>query len=293
MRRYLLTVMLLAMASSVAAQIKMAGKETIDAFLKSKTYVVLEESPFSAFNMWVEDNLPKIWTITPYEIIEGADFEKKMKEPGTSFLYISQAMFSRTKTSLFRSGTNVFDNVDAYNYTILNLSLGDKSGNLNNMQDVCVVPVSYEEVDYESYDYKFGALVQFIQYYTSYARNKPSGDILDMVKENAPGIRNYELWFVKEELATEVSSAALISKFYDGKVKIVTREDIAAAISQGRSDVAFLHKVGPEGTAGGDSQCYKFIITAKEGKPLYFGSHKITSKKPDAFLDDDFSSLGK
>ena len=31
----------------------------------------------------------------------------------------------------------------------------------------------------------------------------------------------------------------------------------------------------------------------EEGMPLYFDSHKISDKKPDKFLDDDFKGMAK
>ena len=72
-----------------------------------------------------------------------------------------------------------------------------------------------------------------------------------------------------------------------------TKDRIQKAIDESNPKVAFLHKVGPEGTAGDGALCLKFILTAKDGKPLYFDNHKISSSKPDAFLLDDFKNIAK
>ena len=53
-------------------------------------------------------------------------------------------------------------------------------------------------------------------------------------------------------------------------------EEIEKAIVDKNPKVALLHKVGPEGSAKGDAKCWKFIVTAAEGNPLYYDSHKIS-----------------
>ncbi len=281
------------MAFTTFAQVKSASKEDIEKFLKSKTYLVLEDDVFSGFNAWAQENMKNMWKITPFEIINSEQFDQKCSDETASFILISQARFSKTKTSMFSAGTSLFDNSDAFNYTIINLVMGSKSKNLNQMPDLCIVPVAYSEVDAESYDYKYGALVSFMQYYINYMLKNPGKDIEQMVKENTAEIKNYELWLLKEELDANVNTLEKIKKVFQGTVKIATQEEIEQAIAQRNPKVAILHKVGPEGTAAGDSRCWKFIITAAEGKPLYFDVQKITPSKPDAFLEDDFKNLGK
>jgi len=60
------------------AQIKVPDKAIVESFLKSKTYVVLEDNPFSAFNTFVGSGFSEVWIITPYEVITYEEFEKKM-----------------------------------------------------------------------------------------------------------------------------------------------------------------------------------------------------------------------
>lgn len=293
MKRLFFSVVLILTAMICLSQTKTASKEDIKTFMSSKTYFVNEDDPFSAFNEFLRTNLKEVWKITTYEIITPEEFEKKSRDDKSSFVFISQARFSKTKTSLFSAGTTVFDNLDTYDYTIINLVLGNKTGNINMMPDLCIVPVAYSEVEDEKYDYKFGALLAFMQYYIKYSINNPGKDIENLVKENAPKLKSYELWFVKEDLDGNVNSLDKIKKLYPNSVKIVTTDEIKAAIEQRNPNIAFLHKVGHEGTTTGDSRCWKFIITAKEGMPLYFDSHKISDKKPDKFLDDDFKGMAK
>ncbi len=284
----------LLIVQSLNAQVKTATKEDIDRFLKSKTYVVLEDDPFSAFNAYVEEYMTKTWKITPFEVINFEQFEAKCGDPGSSFLLVAEARFDETKSSLFRSNTDLFDNMDSYNYDILNLVMGDKSKNINHMPDLATVPICYTAVeDDESYDYKMGVIITFMQYYVRYCGNNPGKDIRDLEKENSGKAIGFELWLLKNEMASEVNTEEKIKSVYPGTVKFVSREEIQKAILDKNPRVAILHKVGPEGTTQGDSKCWKFIVSVADGNPLFFSSHKISSTKPDAFLEEDFRKLAK
>jgi len=270
--------MLICLPFIMKAQIKAPDKEKVDAFLKSKTYVVLEDNPFSVFNAFASGEMKDIWKVTPFEVITYEDFEKKMGDSRSSFLFVSQARMGKS---------------EMFDYSIINLVMGDASRNLNKLPELCIVPVSYAEVDEESYEYRFPALIKFIEYFIRYSEKNPGKDIQQIVKENAADLKNYELWLVSADLASNVNTADKIKKFYPYTVKITTAEEIEKAISENNPKVAFLHKVGPEGTVTGSGTCYKFIITAKEGKPLYFNNHNIGSGKSDALLDEDFKDMAK
>jgi hypothetical protein len=278
MKKLIVFIFLIISFSTLKSQIKVADKAYVDAFLKSKTYMVLDENPFSVLNSFLDSSMKVLWKITPYEVITSEQFEQKMGDPKSSFLFVSLARFTKT---------------EAFDYLIINLSMGDASKNLNSLHDLCIIPLAYEEVDEDSYAYKFTAFIKFIQYFIGYSQQNQGKDIKQMVKENQPEIKNYELWLSASDLATDVNTVAKISKFYPYPVKIVSESEIQKAIEENNPKVAFLHKVGPEGTAGEGALCLKFILTAKEGKPLYFDNHKISSSKPDAFLSDDFKSLAK
>lgn len=293
MKKSILFLCLMAgLMTTAQAQVKVAGKEAVAAFLKSTTYVVLEDNPFSGFNAYVNENMKNIWKVTPHQIITFEEFEKKMGDPKNSFMYVSQATFSRTKTSLFSANTGLFDNSESYEYIIISLAMGNAAKNINKMPDLCIVPVAYSEADEDHYYYKFGALIKFMGWYIRYAENNSDKDIRDIVKENHPDIKNYELWVVREELAHDVNTVEKISALYPYPVKITTAEEIQKAIESSNPKVAFLHKVGPEGSAQ-DATSWSFILTTAEGKPLYFSNHKVNAKNPDAFLVDDFKEMAK
>jgi hypothetical protein len=278
MKKLLILIFLLISFSNLWSQIKVADKAYIDSFLKSKTYIVLDENPFSVLNSFLDSSMKVIWKITPYEVITTDQFEQKMGDPKNSFLFISLARFTKT---------------EAFDYLIINLSMGDASKNLNSLHDLCIIPLAYEDVDEDSYDYKFAAFIKFIQYFIGYSRQNSGKDLKQIVKENQTEVRKYELWVTANDMSPEINTLAKITKYYPFQVKIASKVEIQKAIEESNPKVAFLHKVGPEGTAGDGALCLKFILTAKEGKPLYFDNHKISSSKPDAFLSDDFKNLAK
>lgn len=278
MKKLFVFTLLIGIFFSLSAQIKVADKAYIDAFLKSKTCIVLDENPFSVLNSFLDSSMKVMWKITPYEVITSEQFEQKMGDPKSSFMYVSLAQFSKT---------------ESFDYLVLNLSMGDASKNLNALHDLCVIPLAYQDVDEDSYDYKFAAFIKFAQYFVKYSEQNPGKDIKQLVKENQTELKNYEIWVTAANLATDANTISKITKAYPYPVKIVTQEEIRKAIDENNPKVAFLHKVGPEGTAGDGALCLKFILTAKEGKPLYFDNHKISSSKPDAFLLDDFKAMAK
>ncbi len=288
--------LLLAGLTSLMAQsqIKTAGAEDIARFLKSKTYIVLEDDPFSAFNAFVEENIAKAWTITPFEVINLETFEAKCGDPNASFLLVAEARFSETKSSLFRSNTDAFDNSDTYNYDILNLVMGDRSKNINQMPDLATVPIAYTAIeDDESFDYKMGVMIYFMQFYVDYCSKNPGKDIRELEKVNAGKIHNYELWLRPEELPADLKTVEKIKSVYPYPVRLATREEIQTAILAKKPGVAILHKIGPEGSVQGDMKCWKFIVSVSDGNPLYFDSHMIDAKNPDALLRKDFEKLGR
>lgn len=247
-------------------------------FMKSTTYLVKYDNPFSSFNSTMEIAMQKYWTITPYKIITSAEFEKKCTDNTASFIFFSEA---------------VTTNNEALRFNILNIVMGSKSANINNMPDLGSVPLSYaieeDEFAEEDYLYKIGVVLKFIQYYIQINVTKPDTDVKALVKMNQKCILDNEIWFLASELDIEVNSPEKIAKYYSGKVKIVSQQEIETAISNGKSGVLILHKVGPGESNSG--KCLKFIVSASDGSPYFYSISDVSSRKPDAFTADDFKSL--
>lgn len=260
------------------SQIKLAKPEDFRAFSNSRTLVVSHEDPFSNYNDVIKENLKLFWEITNHEFIPFKEFKTKKNNRKYSFIILTEAK----RESQGRE----------YIYNILNLILGGRASSLDKMSDLGSVPLSYLNVPEESYIYKIGGMLQFMQYYVRYNLKYPKSDIKKLIRENANEISSKELWLLKEELAQDINSIEKIKKIYPYSCRIVTKDDIKKAIENKNDKVIFLHKVGPESTING-GECWKFIISAGDGRPVYFSRHEIDREHPDAFLLNDFKKLGK
>jgi len=277
-RAYAFIIVLLCALSAQSQDIMVASQAQYKQFMKSKTYLVKYDNPFSGFNTAMEDAMKKYWNITPWEVISSAEFEKKRTDKSASFLFLSEAMAEKREELRF---------------DILNVVMGSSSGNLNNMPDLGSVPLSYafddDEFAEDDYIYKLGAILRFVQFYIESNVKAADTDVKSIVKEHGKSIRTKEIWFIKEDLDNEVNTVQRIAAFYDGKVKIVTEQEIVEAIASKNPNVLILHKVGPG--KGNSGKCLKFIISVATGIPYYYNMTEITSKKPDAFLSADFKKL--
>lgn len=253
----------------------------LEKFFKTKTLVVLEDSPMSEFNFEIQDVMTREWKITPFEYIKNSDFKEKSKDENSSFLYTSIVNFEKDKTES--------------RYIFLHLSLGGDNITIDDLRDMVSIPLGYYGVDPDNYIYKLGILIRFMQNHINLIYKDPgliSNNIFKHYNDNTKSAHDKVLYLIEDELTKDVSTAARIKQVYQYKFKLVTREEIKQAIQDGNNDVVFLHKVGPEGKKK-DARCYKIIIGAGDAVFYYFDYHKVSDKNPDGFLKSDFSNLNK
>jgi len=261
------------------AQEKVATPEEIAKFYKTKTCVVLNDYVFNNYNAKIKEAVTQNWTITEYEFISMAEFKTRCKDENYSFLLQTKVAFN--------------DDLSA-SYSYLSLALGEKSGNLERMPDLCSFPLSYYDVDYEKYDYKLGAIVLFMQNHVKITKDNPDlnkNNIIQFYNKNLESMSGKTLYLLKDELAEDVNTEAEIKKYYDGKIKFVEPEDIENAIKNKEKDIVFLHKVGPPEDATYKVRCFKLIIGAADGILYYSDFHKITDKDVDGLLKSDFKKM--
>ncbi len=267
--------------SSAFAQEAVASNEELTHFYKTKTYIVYDNNMFGAYNGFIKEAVEKGWTITDYEFLELKDLPKKIKDPNASFLVRTKVWFDKDKSNT--------------SYTFLSLMNGNKKArSVNDLVNVCSFPLSYYNVDYDKYVYKLGAVVLFVQNHVNITKENSkltSKNILRHYNKNTLDIGNKVLYLVKDELAKDVNTLSKIKAYYDGKVKIVTREEVQQAIKEKNEQVIFLHKVGPDSESK-PMRVYKLLIGAADGKLYYFNYHKIKAgKAPDGFLAKDFKKI--
>ena len=253
----------------------------LEHFYTTLTYVVLEENQLSDYNIEITDAVKKFWDITEYEFIKMKDFPKYSENENASFLYPATVSFEKD-----RSNTR---------YQFLCLSLGGKNFNIDELRDMANIPLSYHGVDSDHYSYKMGTLVRFLQYHVRLITEDPSiisQNIYKHYNENMGDLKGKTLYVVEDDLGREVNSLSKIKAIYPYEVKIVDRETIKEIIMAEDEDAVVLYKVGPEGKKM-NARVYKTLVGVSDAKFYYFEYHKVTSKKPDAFLASDFKKLAK
>lgn len=255
--------------------------EEVDRFYKTKTLVVLNGNPMSEFNLIAKDVMKNHWKLTPYDFCSQDEFEQKRFDVNYSFILMNPVRFEKDKTNA--------------KYNFLSLLLGGKERIVTNMPDMCPVPVSYYGVEEETYTYKLGIILRFMQNHVEFIHAHPEYIKENMFKhynDNMGEVHDKMLYLLPEELEKSINTENKIKKIYPYPFKLVTKDDINKAITAGDTNIVFLHKVGPEGTKI-DARVYKIIIGAGDAKFYFFSYHKLSAKEPDAFLMTDLKKMAK
>lgn len=282
MKKILFAAIGLLLMESISAQREyLPNTADLEKFFKTKTFVVLEESPLSEFNFEIQAVMPRDWKITEFDFIKNDEFVKMSKDENYSFIYTSLVNFEKDKTEA--------------RYVFLHLSLGGDNLTIDDLRDMVSVPLGYFGADPDNYIYKIGTIIRFMQNHVNMIYKNPaliSNNIFRHYNDNIKSAQDKILYLVADELAKEVSTETRIKKVYSHKFKIVSREEIQKAIAEGDENVVFLHKVGPEGKKL-EARCYKIVIGAADANFYYFDYHKVNSKNPDGFLESDFVKMNK
>lgn len=281
MRKFLafFTLCLLAF-QTVKAQEHLPTAADYEAFTKTRTLVVMDPNPMSDFNFKIQEVMKRHWTVTPFDFITEAEFERKKDDPSYSFLLTTTVTFEVDKTKA--------------RYTFLSLLMGESDAKVRDMPDLISIPLSYVRVEETSYAYKMDAFVRFIQDHVRLMQQDPSliaKNPLKYYNKNTKSLAGKTLLVRKEDLQNTVDSEAKIKKVYPHKVKVVGEEEIMEAIERQDPDVVFLHKVGPEG-GNFKARCYKIIIGAADSQFYYFDYHTISKSTPDRLLLKDLKNMG-
>ena len=280
MKKMMLIALLAAVPVGLFCQDYVPTKDDLARFPKTKTLVVLEDNPLSEYNMTLKEVMPTEWTMTPYDFISWKEFETKRMDPALSFIIMTQVKYDKDKSNA------------KYNY--MSLLLGGKGVTINNMPDLCPIPLSYSGVGDDDYSYKLGIFIRFMQKHVKLLMENPSiasENILKYYNKNISNMKGKTLYLVAKEMAKEVNTEPKIKKIYSGPIKLVSKDDIKQAIAD-KKDIVFLHKVGPESTKF-RARCFKILIGADDANFYYFDYHIVDDDSPDGFLAKDFKKLPK
>jgi hypothetical protein len=265
------------------AQTTVGTPAQIEQFLKTTTYVVLENNPMLEYNIFIKETVEKHWDLTKFEFVtfSSDEFEEARMDPNKSFLIVNKVFFEKDDTKA------------KYNY--LCVILGGDYQFVNQMPDIAQVPIAYDGIEEDYYAYKLGMLVRFLQNHIKLTQAHPelnSKNILKYYYKNATAdIHDQTLYVTESDLAKGFGMNE-IKAVYPYNVKLVTKDEIEAAIDNHEPNIVFVHKVGPEG-AKRKARCYKTIVGASDAKLYYFGWHMISDKAPEGLTKKDWQKLAK
>ncbi|MBI5010912.1 MAG: hypothetical protein HZB98_14955 [Bacteroidia bacterium] len=281
MKTKLSAILLLFSTMLLSGQAPFPNKDEIRQFMASKTCVVLEQDQFSSYNVFIKEAVKKYWTLTPYQLITVQEFNKMRRDPAYSFIVLTQTNYEKDKANTL--------------YNFLNLLQGKDVSKLGELPEICAIPLSFAGEDDYDYNYKFGAILLFMQKHAQMISADPSltgRKYLKYYNDNIPKVAGKKILIKEEDLAPEISSIDKIKAIYPHDVEIVTEEDIVKAIQDKTPNTLILHKVGPreEKNAG---LCFKMLIGTDDSDMYYYHQHKISKSDPNGLLADDLKRLSK
>ncbi len=250
----------------------------IERLQTSKTYLVLENKLISEFNIEMQAAMERHWHLTGFEAINAPMFPELAKIKSNSFIYLNPVTLEKDKT-----GTS---------YLYCFLSLGHPSGKTNQLPDLIGVPLAIKETEAETYSYKYGLILKFMQHYikTIESLSTPnSKTILNHFTSQNINLQDYELWVIADEIEASLRNKANFSAVYPYPFKFVDKNEIGIAITENRENTLVLHLI----KAGKNRYCLKLIADAKSGNLLYYDYHKTNNKNASVLLEKDLKNLTK
>ncbi len=257
--------------------------EEISQIMKTTTCVVLEEAMFSEYNAFIKKAVAESWSMTPTKFITNDEFDVMMTDPSYSFIILTQTSFDKDKSG------------STYNY--INLLLGKKVKQIENMPEFCAVPLSYagDDEDSDEFGYKLGSVLLFMQQHVKRLSESPEDKGLGFLKYyNAfvPEIADKTILVRKEDMAPSLRTIAAVKKLYPHNIQFVDSEEIKNAITEKRAGVLILHKVGPVGDKS-PGYVFKMLIGTDDSKIYFYGQHKIDPKNPNGLLESDLKRMAR
>jgi hypothetical protein len=281
MKRFYLVPALLTLTLIIRAQAPFPSAEEIKQFMTSKTCVVLEDDPFSAYNSFIRKAVASTWKITPYEIIDVKEFNLRRSDPAYSFIVLTQTSFERDKSGGL--------------FNFINLLEGKKVSKLSENPEICAIPLSFAGENDLEYGYKLDIILAFMQKHAQLISDDPSltgRKYLKYYNVNAPEVVKKTILVKEEDLAPEIGSMEAIKAIYPFSIKIVSEDEIVDAITAKAPNTLILHKVGPVGE-GNKGYCFKMLIGTDDADMYYYNQHLINDNRPNGLLDSDLKRLAR
>ncbi len=283
MKKYLFIFVFFVLANVNFAQTSDADSEQAKAFFETKTYIVLDGNISSPYDPKLKEFAQKYWKVTQYEFIASKDFEKKRKEPKTSFLVRTSRTYQKDKADV--------------DYSFMSLLLGGKEFvTVADMPILCNFPLTYDHSG-EDFVYKMLPILLFMQKHVKETSEHPGAksNLGKYYGRNVTGLKEKTLYVLATDLTPEMSTKEAISEVYPYKIEIISRAEMDKIIDSRDSSAVILFKTGPtkENKKQATGKCFKTALGA-DGTLYYAEKHQIDPKtKQSGFLKKDLKKLAK
>jgi len=280
-KHYLLAVAFAFLVLGLNAQAPFPSKDEIAQFTGSKTCVVMEDDPFSSYNVYIKKAVESYWTITPYEFISVSEFNVRRLNPEYSFIVLTQTSYEKDKTH--------------GQYNFINLLQGKHVAKLGEMPEICAIPLSYAGEDDLDYSYKLGAVLSFMQKHANMISEDPSltgRKYLKYYNRYTPEVHNKTILVKQEDLSPQINTMDKIKAVYTYSIKIVPGEEIEQAIKDKTPGTVILHMVGPPGD-NDSGICFKMLIGTDDSNMYYYNQQMINKYNPEGLLKSDLRKFEK
>jgi hypothetical protein len=277
MRKILFT--LLFLPSILLGQAPFPDDAEIKLFEASKTCVVLEDDPFSSYNVYIKQAANESWKITPFEFITVKEFNVRRLNPAYSFIVLTQTNFDADKSH------------GVYNF--LNLLQGKNVNTLAQMPEICAIPLSFEGVNDFVYSYKLGTILAFVQNHAKMIIKDPTLTLRKYLKfynKNIPDIKEKTILVTKDDLTPALRTIEKIKAIYTGSIRLVTDEEQVSAIDNKTPNTIIVHIVGPMGDRK-SGYCFVMMIGIADSELYYYNLHLVDKSNPNGILPEDLKRL--
>ncbi len=257
------------------------GADEIESFYGTETLVVLENTMFSSYNAFIKGAIKEYWDITPFKFISVEEFNTERENPAYSFIVLTETKYDKDKSG------------SVYNF--INLLLGKDVGRLEDMPEMCAIPLSFAGEEDLEYSHKVSIVLRFMQAHVRHLSDDPSitgKKYLKYYNQFIPELGDKTILLSKSDLEPELKSESRVKELYGHDIKVVDDETIREAIVNKAENTLVLHMVGPEGERAG-GMCFKMLIGTDDGRMYFYGEHKITPKKPRGLQVNDLKRIGR
>lgn len=263
------------------AQAPFPTNEEIKLFEASKTCVVLEDDPFSSYNIYIKQAVKDLWKITPFEFITVKDFNVRRLNPAFSFIVLTQTNFDNDKSHGL--------------YNFINLLQGKNVNLLKDMPEISAVPLSFAGVNDFAYSFKLSPILSFMQNHAEKILLDPTLTLrkyLSSYEKDVPDIKTKTILVTKDDLTPAISTTEKIRRVYSGAVKIVSDDELMDAIDNKAPNTIFVHIVGPMGERK-TGYCFIMLLGIADAELYYYNLHLVDKANPNGLLPEDLKRLEK